>query len=189
MANENKYDSGHVIVPVLHPSGDVHHVAVPEDTDLKDLHSALVDSDYHFPTTSPTAEGALENTPDFREAAKKAYSSVGYGDLPQEAGFMVSKTGKVSPPQLGKEIASGETSGSTTFQIPPEGVFATVHTHPRPTMNKRWTQEPSPPDTEVAKKFKQNVYVITTSGLWQVEPSGKVNHVFTNSDWMKTKKK
>ena len=47
MADENKFDSGHVIVPVLHPgSGDVHTIAVPEDTSLEDLHSALSDGGY-----------------------------------------------------------------------------------------------------------------------------------------------
>jgi hypothetical protein len=187
MANE-KFDSGPVI-PVLHPNGDVHNISVPEDTDLADLHSTLADAGYmHNALTSqtqPTANGALENSPAFKESARKAWSEVSYGDLPQEAGFMVGKNGKMSPVQTGKEIGSKETTGSTVFHIPPEGVFATVHTHPRPAMNKNWVQQPSPPDVDVAKNNKQNIYVVTSSGLWLAEPDGKVTHIFNNNDWMK----
>jgi len=41
MANE--LDSGHVILPVLHPDGEVHNIAVPPDTDLGAFHAALLD--------------------------------------------------------------------------------------------------------------------------------------------------
>jgi hypothetical protein len=135
----------------------------------------------------PTVEGTLEHDPAFKEAARRAWEEVGYGDLPQEAGFMVSRDGKMSPVQLGKEIDSKETVGATTFKIPPGSVFATLHTHPRPSMNKKWVQQPSPPDIEVAKNLKQNVYVVTASGLWLVEPDGNLVHLFTNNDWMNKK--
>jgi hypothetical protein len=191
MANE-KYDGGHVVLPVLHPTGEVHNISVPEDTNLKDLHGALTDEYAHadFGTgKQPTADGALENDPAFKRAASQAWSEVSYGDLPQESGFMVGRDGKMSPVQKGKEIGSKETTGSTTFHIPPEGVFATVHTHPRPSLNKNWVQQPSQPDIDVAKKEKQNVYVVSQQGLFLVEPSGNVVHVFNNNDWMREKKK
>ena len=137
----------------------------------------------------PNVEGALEHDPTFKEAARKAWEEVDYGDLPQEAGFMVSRDGKKTSVQLAKEIGSTETVGSITFRIPPGGVFATLHTHPRPSMNKNWVQQPSPPDIDVAKNFKLNVYVLTASGLWLVEPDGNLVHVFTNIDWMNKKKK
>ena len=88
----------------------------------------------------------------------------------------------------GKEIGSKETTGSTTFRIPPGGAFATLHTHPRETMTKKWVQQPSQPDIDVAKNSHQNVYVVTSSGLWLAEPSGQVTQVFKNNDWMKEKK-
>jgi hypothetical protein len=102
---------------------------------------------------------------------------------------MVSRAGKMSPLQLGKEIGSKETVGSTTFKIPSGGVFAALHTHPRPSRAKPWLQQPSPPDIDVAKHFKLNVYVVTASGLWLAEPDGNLVHVFTNNDWMNKKKK
>jgi hypothetical protein len=142
-----------------------------------------------FEQKQPTVEGTLEHDPAFKELARKAWEEVGYGDLPQEAGFMVSRDGKMSPVQLGQEIGSTETVGSTAFKISRGGVFATLHTHPRPSMNKKWVQQPSPPDIDVAKIFKQNVYVVTASGLWLAEPDGNLVHVFTNNDWMNKKKK
>jgi hypothetical protein len=137
----------------------------------------------------PSVEGTLEHDPAFREAARKAWEEVDYGDLPQEAGFMVSRDGKKTSIQLGKEIGSKETVGVTTFKIPPGGVFATLHTHPRPSLTKNWVQQPSSPDIDVAKNFKLNVYVLAASGLWLVEPDGNLVHVFTNNDWMNKKKK
>jgi hypothetical protein len=191
MANENT-TAGHVVLPVLHPTGEVHNIAVPEDTNLKDLHSALIDEYAHSDLGAgkqPTADGALENDPAFKESARKAWSGVSYGDLPQEAGFVVGKDGKMGPTVIGKEIGSKETTGSTTFHLPPEGAFATLHTHPRPSMNKNWVQQPSQPDIDVAKREKQNVYVVTSSGLWLAQPDGSVVHVFNNNDWMREKKK
>jgi hypothetical protein len=135
----------------------------------------------------PTVEGTLEHDPSFKESARKAWEEVSYGDLPQEAGFMVLRDGKMSRVQLGKEIGSKETVGSTTFRIPPSGVFATLHTHPRPSMNKQWIQQPSQPDIDVAKNSKLNVYVVTASGLWLAEPDGSLVHVFANNDWMNKK--
>jgi hypothetical protein len=102
---------------------------------------------------------------------------------------MVSRDGKLSPVQLGKEVGCTATVGSTTFRIPSGGVFATLDTHPRPSMNKKWVQLPSQPDIDVAKDFKLNVYVVTVSGLWLAEPDGNLIHIFMNNDWMNKKKK
>ena len=137
----------------------------------------------------PTANGALENTREFREAAWRAWAAVSYGDLPQEAGAMILRDGRATRVQVSKEIRSGEISGATVFQIPMGGIFAVIHTHPRASPGKKWIQEPSATDIEVAKNNGENVYVVTSSGLWQVEPSGKVNHVFTNHAWMRVGKK
>jgi len=47
MPGEKTFDSGHVIVPVRHPdTGEMHHIAVPPDTDMGDFHSALMDAGY-----------------------------------------------------------------------------------------------------------------------------------------------
>jgi|SRR5271165_39256 len=142
-----------------------------------------------FEQKHPTVEGTLEHDAAFKESARKAWEEVGYGDLPQEAGFIISRDGKMSPVHLGKEIGSRETVGVTTFKIPSSGVFAILHTHPGPSRGKPWLQQPSQPDIDVAKNFKLNVFVITASGLWLAEPDGNLVHVFTSNDWMSKKKK
>jgi hypothetical protein len=192
MANENRFDSGigHVVLPVQHPNGEVHNIAVPPDTDLGDFHAALSEYEHQpMPVQQPTAEGSIEHSEAFKKAARDAWSNVGYGDLPQESGFLVDKNGTPGKMVQGAEIGSQATTGSTTFQIPPGGVFATLHTHPRETMNKKWIQQPSQPDVDVAKNSRQNVYVVTSSGLWLAEPNGQVSQVFKNNDWMKAKKR
>ena len=100
-----QYDSGspHVILPVAHPSGEVHNVAVPADTDLDSLHSALGDSGYHHdlsdiqqiaPQKQPTAAGALENSDDFRNQSKAAWDATSQGNSPNtESGFSVYSDG------------------------------------------------------------------------------------------------
>jgi hypothetical protein len=57
-------------------------------------------------------------------------------------------------------------------------------------MTKAWIQQPSQPDINVAKGGCQNVYVVTSSGLWEAEAgTGNLVHVFSNNDWMKQGKK
>lgn len=187
--------SGHPIVPTLQPSRATHMIVVPDETYLLDL-TSLQSAEHPYPEFTalvrlkqPTEDEALEHSEAFKAAAKKAWASVSFGDFQQEAGFMVDNAGKISGVQLGKEIAPSETVGSTVFQIPPEGIFANLHTHPRPLLRKKWVQQPSQPDIDVAKDNQQNVYVITASGLWQVESDGTVNHVFANNDWMRGKQK
>ena len=163
--------------------------APPRNDDRQVSMGAYVYAPLMSEQKQPTVEGTLEHDPAFKEAARKAWEEVDYGDLPQEAGFMVSRDGKKTYIQVGKEIGSKETVGVTTFKIPPGGVFAILHTHPRPSRFKQWVQQPSPPDIDVAKNFKLNVYVLAASGLWLVEPDGNLVHVFTNNDWMSKKKK
>jgi hypothetical protein len=74
MANET-YDSskGHIVLPVLHPSGDLHNISIAEDTPIADLHSALA-SEYSHPAIEVhekqrTADDALENSDSFRKTA------------------------------------------------------------------------------------------------------------------------
>jgi hypothetical protein len=43
MAEENKFDSGHAVIPVHVGNGQVDHIAFPIDTPIPELHSALLD--------------------------------------------------------------------------------------------------------------------------------------------------
>ncbi len=188
--NEPTFDSGHVILPVAHPTGDVHNVAVPSDTDLADLHSALGDSGYHHdlsdisqiaPQKQPTAAGALENSDDFRNQSKAAWDAVNKGGNPfAESGFSVYGDGGASslhtevhpqtsgmPMQWKDKIAYGKDD------------FGIVHTHPNASSDK-----PSANDVEAAKKIKKPIYVTSRTGLWVATPDGKVTQVFKSPTWM-----
>jgi hypothetical protein len=189
----SEFARGHAVVPIVHSSDEIHDFFAVDDTLLFEPRSALVGE--HSPPVfdslvtlkQPTEEGALERDKDFKAAARKAWSWVSHGEFQQEAGFMVDRAGKMSGVQLGKEIGQSETVGSTVFHVSPEGIFANLHTHPRPILNKKWVQQPSQADIDVAKDNQQNVYVVTSSGLWQVEPDGTVNHVFATNNWMSKK--
>jgi hypothetical protein len=51
------FDSGHVIVPVKTVDGDIHNVAVPQDTSLQDFHAALnADPNYLHEFTRPSQQ-------------------------------------------------------------------------------------------------------------------------------------
>jgi len=185
MANENKFDSGtpHVVVPVYHSGEDaIHSIAVPEDIGLGDLHSALMDGGYapiESSTKQPTAEGAEENRPAFREAARKAWNASASGMLKQEAGFIDYKNPLFKPEQLPVQ------KGAEMKIDVPNDAFATAHTHP----NER-QQDPSVQDIDTAKKYGKPVYVVSRQGLYMVRPSdGKVIQVFKGTDWMDEKKK
>jgi hypothetical protein len=45
--------------------------------------------------------------------------------------------------------------------------------------------KPSKNDIEAAKQTKKNVWVVSQSGLWSVDPSGNVANVYSDPDWMK----
>lgn len=188
----NKVECDAAAVAILEAGSELGSVDDLDEALLSPMIPVLTDEYGHsrleVPLKQPDAERALENTPEFREAARKAWASVSYGDLPQEAGAMILPDGKATRIQVGKEIGSTERRGSIVFRIPADGVFVTIHTHPRPTAGKRWIQEPSQVDIDLARKNRENVYVVTSSGLWQVEPDGKVNHLFVNNDWMRGRK-
>jgi hypothetical protein len=187
--NDPTLDSGHVILPVGHPSGEVHNVAVPADTDLGDLHSALGDSGYHHdlsdiekiaPQKQPTAAGALENSDDFRNQSKAAWDAVNKGGNPfAESGFSVYNDGGAS--SLHTEVHP-QTSGMPTQWKDKiafgKDDFAIQHTHPNASSDK-----PSANDVEAAKKIKKPIYVTSRTGLWMASPDGKVTQVFKSPTW------
>jgi hypothetical protein len=131
MANDN-FDSGHAVIPVLHPNGEIHSVAAPPDTELADLHSSLMAAGYSHPAIDtqekqPTREGSLEYSDEFRSAAKKAYDLSGDGRLNREAGFSVDKSGVPGPMQY-NDMKHGDESGSLAIQTEPSAL-GTLHTH------------------------------------------------------------
>jgi hypothetical protein len=181
----NKIDSGHVVIPVAHPSGDVHRIEMPLDTPIEDFHNALSDAGYSHPVLDvpqpqPTKEGAVEYSPDFKSGAQKVWESVTSGLEPAEAGAAVGRTGKMGP--ITKQ--QNGPNRHAEVQIPTwPGIMGTIHTHPN-TNNDM----PSDEDRTAAKMNKSTLWICSRSGLWSVDPGGQVTHVFTNREWMKDKK-
>lgn len=179
MPEPTKFDSGtpHVVLNVARPNGNTHAIAVPEDTDLADLHSSLVDSGYRFPEPQPTAAGAVENSEKFRKAANDAWVSTKSGLDKAEAGFWVGATGGTVP--TAKTPHSAGDYGHED-QIAPLSALGAVHTHDRSLHS-----EPSPGDIKTAQKNHTNVWVVSAGGLYQVDRNGAVTHIFKSPSWMR----
>jgi hypothetical protein len=186
MVNENKFDSGtpHVVVPVLHNSGDIHDIAVPEDTPLADLHSALA-KDYSRPAIEgqekqPTAEGAVENSPLFRATARKAWDeSVSGMDPTTESAFEVDKTGGTGP--IRTQRTPKGAIPRDTVDVEPDSLGA-VHTHPN-----GFTHGPSDNDIAAAKKAHKTIWVVSSGGLYSIDPGGSVEHIYKDPNWLPPK--
>jgi hypothetical protein len=183
VANENKFDSDHVVVPVAHPSGELHNIAVPEDTNIQEFHSSLLASDYHLltPETQPTAEGSIEHSAEFKNTAKNAWVMGELGRKSGEAGTYLDSKG--APGKLNwHDSPRGENANVKITE--PVDAMGSIHTHP----NDR-TDKPSADDIAIAKRVHKTIFVVSRSGLWSVDPSGDTTQVFKNPNWMDEKKK
>lgn len=187
MPNENKFEYGNpsprVVVPVLHPdSGEIHSIAVPTDTDLGDLHSALSDAGYEHPgiTTAeagPTEEGTLEESPEFQAANRKIFDSMNHGKTKGEnaAYLYANKPSTVTGEQFNETAGGGR---SMHINIPDDAV-ALSHVHPdlgQPIL--------SPADIKVMRDHKIPVYAVSKAGLFSIDGDGKPFQVFKSTDWM-----
>jgi hypothetical protein len=181
----NNFDSGtpHVVIPVLHPSGEVHNLAVPEGTPLSDLHDALNDAGYATPLANPqpTAAGAIENSDQFRNQSDAAWKAVNKGfNTYAESGFSVGKDGNAGP--LRTEVTPrmpGQTvidRDKINFKTSDLGV---VHTHPDNSV-----PGPSQNDIAAAKKIGKTIWVTSQGGLYSVEKDGNVTRIFKSENWM-----
>jgi proteasome lid subunit RPN8/RPN11 len=179
----------HVVVPVQHPDGQADQIAVPSDTSLNDLRSALSDAGYlhPFPTAQPAAAGALVNSGDFRNQSKAAWNAVNKGGNPwAESGFSVYGDGGASSLHTETHPAgAGMASACAWHDNISYGKddFGIVHTHPNASSDK-----PSAGDVEAAKKIKKPIYVTSRTGLWMASPDGKVTQVFKSPTWLSDKK-
>lgn len=164
------------LVPVLHPRQGIHLISVPRDLPTPELHERLQDY-YHpidFKQAQPTAEGALENSHDFKAKAGEAIRSAGEGQTAVEGGMLVSSNGRstVLPLSNGYHAREMPVTAST---------FATLHTHPNNVDFK-----PSAADVKAAMASGVPFYVASKAGLFMVRPSdGKVIQVFDRADWYK----
>src|SRR5579859_3918016 len=184
MANENKFDSGHVVVPVLHSSGTIHTVAVPHDTDMNDLHNALLSSGYEHPvlnsvisSSQPTEEGTVEESPEFQKANREIFDSMNHGAKKGEnAAFLgLDKSVKLAGEQFDDSSSGGK---QMHINIPSE-TAAITHVHPDIGLPQL-----SPADIKVMQSHHLPVYAVSKHGLYTVDADGKPYQVFSGTDWM-----
>lgn len=188
----NNYDSGHVVIPVVHPEGDVHNIAVPADTDVRDLHSSLTNAGYSHPAIDtpergPSIDNILENTDAFRRQSAAAWKVVSQGmNSRAESGFNVNKDGEVGPlkTEVTPDMPGLPSVPRDKLTFYPSDL-AVVHTHP----NGSSIPGPSENDIKAAQKMHKTVYTVSRGGLYAIDPAGKVTRVYSNSDWMDEKKK
>jgi hypothetical protein len=179
MSDTPKYDSGkpHVVLPVVHAgTNEVHDIAIPESTPLAEVHNALLDAGYG----QPTAEGAVENSEDFKAKARQAWEKTSNGQGQEEAGFWTGATGKsVEIPG----VTQDESGHGHQSQTAAPSALGLAHVH-----NNHLQEDPSRNDIEQAKKSHKTIWVVSRGGLYSVGPSGEVTHIYSNPDWMKQKK-
>jgi hypothetical protein len=179
---DDTYDSGHVVIPVLHPDGGVDNIAVPADTPIPDLHAAL--TDYYLPdlgqqSSQPTADGAVENSPAFKQRAQQAWDAAVRGVRPDvESGFEVGRTGNAGPLQT--QLTPRGSTPQDKIQLSSPNSLGVLHTHPNTSVSS-----PSPGDIAAAKAAHKTVWLTSRDGLFAVDPGGKVTRIFTSDNWMK----
>lgn len=190
----------------INPSGFSQGIKVPVDVlgdpqHLKNLSRAIVSHpQYQVPTapdiTAPvdysdlnipsqpnlSAENAIENHPDFREAVQRAWDRTQRGRLPQaEAGFTVDQKGNISHVDFDQRSsdANAASLGSLHQKITPGETLLALHVHPND-----GTARPDAADIAAAKKTKTPIYVQSRDGLFAVDAQGNIRQIFSDSNWM-----
>jgi hypothetical protein len=133
-----------------------------------------------------TADGAIENTPDFQNAAQTAWSRTQYGKSNgAEAGFTVDRSGNISHVDWNRygDPANPGSTGSLHQVLHPDTLLA-LHVHPDDA-----DPEPSKQDVEIAKRSGKQIYVQSRDGLFAVDAQGNVRQVEKGTDWMNSSKK
>lgn len=176
----DKSDSGHVIVPVAHPSGEVHDIAVPASLPLSDLHEAL--SSY-YKGSQPTVEGSVEHSDAFRNAGYEAQGAQ-LGSKTKEAGFTVGRDGSMGKTTT-HDAGASETIANMD-QTVDSSMLGAAHTHPSQAFQ---TGQPSPRDIKAAKTSRKTIWTSGYDGLWSVDPQGAVLKIYDGTKWQQKSKK
>ena len=200
MPDENDYSGAtHVVLPVVHPNGEVHHVAVHEDTPLDELHESLVKSGYAADAeihkteadnnlaAAPRVSGRKYATqseylqPDIPPPTKEG--SVEHDPRFKDAAAQIWRTsnrGKDNDEvtlDLSKDLERGtlgvsKGKGHAKVYAPADSPYF-LHTH-----DNAAGGQPSPQDIDTAKRLKKYIYVVSKSGLQYAGPHGEVGTVY-----------
>jgi hypothetical protein len=131
-----------------------------------------------------TAEGAIENSPAFRSAVKKAWNISQENAMwkkPTEAGFTVDDQGNVSPVTQHTGGINPESAGGLP-QDWESNTETALHTHPPMGIAD---PKPSQDDINIAKREGKPVMVQSRDGLYEIDGQGNVRLVFHGANWFK----
>jgi hypothetical protein len=131
-------------------------------------------------TPTITEAGALENSPEFIQAAQDAWNATQRGNSREETGFAVGPDGK---PGKMLRTEDGAEGGHISARIPSNSV-ALLHIH-----NNSLEAKPSPDDIESAKKWQRPMYVLHRNGLDHIDATGHVTRVKNGTSWLYQKPK
>lgn len=112
----------------------------------------------------------------FRKNAEKAWRATHNGDAPFEAGFSIDKDGRPGKVQLSL-FATVDAATHLDIASSPSAL-GTLHVH-----NRFGKPTPSPEDIHSAEMWGQTIYVESRTGLYAVNPDGRVCHLFNDEDW------
>src|SRR5258708_34504225 len=108
-------------------------MGVGRGKDVGVLHSALADAGYVHPAGAiphqPTAEGAVENSPEFKRNAQRLWNAVRNGQERAEAGNFVTRGGVYTDLKKEQNLPSG--GRPKVFYKDPETTLAQIHLHRR----------------------------------------------------------
>jgi len=122
----------------------------------------------------------LEHSDAFRKAAEQAWRATHNGSAPFEAGFSIDENGRPGNIQLSIFAA---VNAKTHLSIASSSTaLGTLHVH-----TKYGESTPSLVDINAAKTFRKMVYVESRTGLYAIDPAGKVRHVFDDVYWFSKK--
>jgi hypothetical protein len=127
-----------------------------------------------------TEAGALENSPEFIQAAKEAWDGTQRGNARKETGFAVGPDGKPGKMVSSEDQAYG---GHISARIPSDSM-AHLHVH-----NNLLEAKPSQDDIDAAKKWKRPMYVLHRNGLDHIDATGQVTRVKNGTSWLYAKPK
>jgi hypothetical protein len=122
------------------------------------------------------AKAFAKHSASFRQAAEKAWRATQNGDAPFEAGFWIDAEGRSGKVQL--SIFQTVNAATHLSLIASQSALGTLHVH-----NKFGKSTPSPDDIESAKKWGKPIYVESRTGLYVVNPDGRICHLYTEPDW------
>jgi hypothetical protein len=122
------------------------------------------------------ARAFAKHSTSFREVAEKAWRATHNGDADFEAVFSIDEQGHADKVQLSIFETVGRATHLNITANPAS--LGTLHVH-----NRYGNSIQSPEDVESAKKWRKIVFVESRTGLYAVNPDGRICHLYTEPDW------